>query len=230
MRNLTFSGASAIAVAAAFVAGCANNNVPTKTEYSGFLGDYSNLQQTQDAKGETLLRYINPKLTPANYSAVIVDPVSIYPKAEPTEQLSQATIDQVRNYGTTCLRQAIASRVRVVDAPGPGVLRLQVAITGVASTAEGLKPYQVVPMAFVATMAINTVAGAPQQAKLLVEARGTDSESGDVLAKIVRTHTGEKLGRVASNEPVITFESVRPIMDDWCDTVSKSVSQYVKPR
>ena len=49
MRNLTFSGASAIAVAAAFVAGCANNNVPTKTEYSGFLGDYSNLQQTQDA-------------------------------------------------------------------------------------------------------------------------------------------------------------------------------------
>jgi hypothetical protein len=117
-----------------------------------------------------------------------------------------------------------------VDAPGPGVLKLQVAVTGVASSAEGLKPYQIVPMAFVATMAIDTVAGAPQQAKLLVEARATDSVSGEVLSKVVRTHTGERLGRVASNEPVITFESVKPIMDDWCDSVSKTVSQFVRPR
>lgn len=131
---------------------------------------------------------------------------------------------------TTCLKQAIGSRVRVVEAPGPGVVRLQVAITGVASTAEGLKPYQLVPMAFVATMVVDTVAGAPQQAKLLVEARVTDSTSGDVLAKVVRTHTGERLQRVASNMPVITFESVKPIMDSWCDSVSKSVAQYVKPR
>ncbi|MEI6002842.1 DUF3313 domain-containing protein [Paraburkholderia bengalensis] len=230
MRNITFSVPSAIAVAAVFVAGCASNNTPTKSEYSGFLGDYSNLQQTQDAKGETFLRYINPKLNPTNYSAVIVEPISMYPKAEPTEQLSQTTIDQVRNYATTCLTQAMASKVRVVEAPGPGVLRLQVAITGVASTAQGLKPYQVVPMAFVATMAVNSIAGAPQQAKLLIEARGTDSVSGDVLAKVVRTRTGEKLGRVASNEPVITFQAVKPIMDDWCDTVSKSVAQYIKPR
>lgn len=230
MRNEKFSGLSAIALAAMLIAGCASNNTPMQSEYSGFLGDYSNLQQTQDAKGETLLKYTNPKLNPANYSAVIVDPLVTYPKAEPTEQLSQTTIDQIRGYGTSCLKQAIASRVRVVDAPGPGVLKLQVAITGVASTAEGIKPYQVVPMAFVATMAINTVAGAPQDAKLLVEARATDSVSGEVLSKVVRTHTGERLGRVASNEPVITFESVKPIMDDWCDTVSRSVAQYVKPR
>ncbi|WP_244808375.1 DUF3313 family protein [Caballeronia zhejiangensis] len=45
----------------------------------------------------------------------------MYPKAEPTDQLSQATIDQIRGYGTTCLKQAIGSRVRVVEAPAPGV-------------------------------------------------------------------------------------------------------------
>ncbi|MBP0595751.1 DUF3313 domain-containing protein [Paraburkholderia sp. LEh10] len=223
--------AAATTVAMMLIAGCASNNTPTQSEYSGFLGDYSNLQQTQDPNnGETILRYVNPKLNPSNYSAVIVEPLEMYPKAEPSEQLSQATIDQIRGYGTTCLRQAIASRVRVVETPGPGVVKVQVAITGVANTAVGLKPYQVVPMAFVATMAVNTVAGAPQQAKLLVEARSTDSVSGEVLSKVVRTRTGERLGRVASNQPVITFESVKPIMDDWCDSVSKSVSQYVKPR
>jgi hypothetical protein len=62
-----------------------------------------------------------------------------------------------------------------------------------------------------------------QQAKLLVEARGTDSVSGEGLSKVVRTHTGAKLQRVSSNMPVITFESVKPIMDDWCDSISKSV-------
>ena len=171
-----------------------------------------------------------PDSPPANYSAFIVEPIVTYPRAEPTDQLSQATIDQRRSYGTTCLRQAIASRAKVVNAPGPGAVKLQVAITGVASTAEGLKPYQVVPMAFVATMAVDTVAGAPQQAKLLVEAMATDSVSGEDLSKVVRTHTGERLQRVASNMPVITFESVKPIMDDWCDSVSKSISQYVRPR
>ncbi|MBB5460290.1 DUF3313 domain-containing protein [Paraburkholderia sp. Cpub6] len=230
MRKTIFSGASAIATAALLVAGCASNNVPMQSEYSGFLKDYSNLQDTKDPNGETFLRYVNPRLNPANYNAVIVEPLTIYPKAEPTEQLSQATLDQIRNYGTTCLKQAIGARVRVVETPGPGVVRLQAAVTGVASTAEGLKPYQVVPMAFVATMAVNTVAGAPQQAKLLVEALVTDSVSGEVLSKVVRSHTGERLQRVASNMPVITFDSVKPIMDDWCDSVSKSVAQFVKPR
>ncbi|APR38485.1 hypothetical protein BTO02_23705 [Paraburkholderia sp. SOS3] len=230
MRTTNFSGAASIAMAAMLIAGCAStNNTPTQSEYSGFLGDYSNLQQTTDPNGQTFLRYMSPKLNPTNYSAVIVEPVSMYPKAEPTEQLTQATIDQVRSYATTCLRQSIGSRVRVVNAPAPGVVKLQVAITGVASSAEGLKPYQILPMAFVATMAVDTVAGAPQQAKLLVEALGTDSVSGEVLSKVVRTHTGERLQRVASNQPVITFESVKPIMDEWCDSVSKTVSQYVKP-
>jgi len=111
-----------------------------------------------------------------------------------------------------------------------GVVTLQVAITGVASQAEGIKPYQVMPMALVATLAVDTVAGAPQQSKLLVEALGKDSVSGDVMFKAVRSHTGERLKRVATNDPVITFDSVKPIMDDWCDATAKSVAQFVKAR
>lgn len=230
MSKIVFHGVSAI-VAAILLAGCASNsNMPNQMEYSGYLPNYSDLTQTTGPDGETFLRYINPKLNPANYSAIIVDPVVFYPKAEPTAQVSQATLDQIRGYGTTCLRQAIASRVRVVDAPGPGVVKLQVALTGVATTAAGLKPYQYVPQAFVISMAINAVEGAPQQSKLLVEALGTDSVSGEVLSKVIRTHTGERLARVASNEPVVTFDSVKPIMDQWCDAVSKSVAQYIKPR
>jgi hypothetical protein len=230
MYKTIFHGVSAIAAAGLFLAGCASSNAPMQSENSGFLPGYSDLQQATDANGETVLRYVNPKLTPANYSAVIVPPITFYPNAEPTEQVSQATLDQIRNYSTTCLRQAIASRVRIVDTPAPGVATVQVALTGVASTAEGLKPWQYVPQAFVISMAVNKVEGAPQQAKLLVEVLGTDSVSGEVLAKVVRTNTGERLARVASNQPVVTFDSVKPIIDEWCDAVSKSVAQYIKPR
>lgn len=230
MRKTIFSGVSAIAVTAMLVAGCATKNEPTQSEYSGFLKNYSDLKETKDPYGETFLRYVNPKLNPANYSAVIVDPLTTYPKAEPTDQLSMATIDQIRGYGTTCLKQAIASRVQVTETPGPGVVKLQVAITGVASAKEGLKPYQVVPLAFVATMATNAAEGEKHEAKLLVEGLATDSVSGEVLSKVVRSHTGKQLQRVASNNPVITFDSVKPVMDEWCDSVSKSISQFVKPR
>lgn len=120
MHKTTFLCVSAVAAATLFVAGCASTG-PTQASYSGFMTDYSNLQETKDVNGETILRYVNPKLTPANYSAVIVDPITFYPKAEPTEQLSQATLDEIRNYSTTCLRQAISSRTQVVDKPGPGV-------------------------------------------------------------------------------------------------------------
>lgn len=229
MRKTIFRDASAFALAV-ILTGCASNKGPAQSEYSGFLKDYSNLQETKDAYGETVHRYIDPDLNPANYTAIIVEPLTIYPKAEPTEQLSQATIDQIRSYGTTCLRRAIGSKVRVVQSPGPGVAKLQVAITGVASEKEGLKPYQVVPIAFVATMAANSVEGAQHDAKLVVEALGTDSISGKVLSKSVRSHTGARLGRAASNKPVVTFEAVKPILDDWCEYVSSSVSQFIRPK
>jgi len=212
------------------VAGCASNAPPTQGNYSGFLKDYSDLRQTTDSAGETILRYVNPRLTPANYVAVIVDPVVTYPRPEPTNQVSQQTLDEIRNYLTTSLRSAIGSKARVVNAPGPGVARLQIAITGVASQTEGLKPYEVVPVAFVATMATNAVEGQQQRAKLLVEALATDSVTGEVLLKAVRSHTGASLQRAASNQPTITFDSVKPIIDSWSATTATLVSQYVKPR
>lgn len=229
MHRTIISAFSAIAAAAMLVAGCASN-APSTENYSGFLKDYSNLQETKDPAGEPILRYVNPKLNPANYSAVMIEPVVVYPDSEPTDQLSQATMDQIRGYLTASLRQAISSKAQVVEAPGPGVAKLQIAITGVASSKEGLKPYQIVPTALVATMAVRTVAGSPYKAKLLIEGLGTDSVTGEVLLKTVRSQTGERLQRVSSNEPVITFDAVKPIIDDWADQTAAQVAQFVKPR
>jgi hypothetical protein len=142
-------------------AGCASN-VPTKEDYSGYLGNYQDRKEMEGPEGEKFLRYASPMFTPANYNAVIVEPVEFYPKPEPTAQLSQETIQQIGSYLIDTLRQTIGEQVQVVNRPGPGVAKLNVAITGVAAEKEGLKPYQVIPVAFVITMASRGISGTPQ--------------------------------------------------------------------
>jgi hypothetical protein len=227
MRRITFSSLFAIAAATALLAGCASN-APTKENYSGYLGSYQDLKEVEGPEGEKFLRYTNPMFTPANYHAVMIDKVEFYPKPEPTEQLSQETIDQIGSYLTDTLRQKIGEKVKVVDRPGPGVAKLNVAITGVAGEKEGLKPYQIIPVAFVITMASRGVSGTPEEAKLVVEARATDSVTGMTLLKVVRVGTGEGLEKNAEGEREISLASVKPLIDRWAEEVAATATTFVK--
>ena len=62
-------------------------------------------------------------------------------------------------YSNDVLKRTLSQRFNVVDRAGPGVLRLRVGFSGVAAQGEGLKPYQYVPIAFVATMATRAAKG-----------------------------------------------------------------------
>ena len=229
MWRTTISRLFMVAVTTALVVGCASN-APTKQDYSGYLGSYQDLKEVEGPNGEKFLRYANPMFTPANYHAVMIGKVEFYPSPEPTEQLSQETIDQIGNYLTDSLRQKIGEKVQVVDKPGPGVAKLKVAITGVAGEKEGLKPYQIIPVAFVITMASRGVSGTPEEAKLVVEAKATDSISGATLMKVVRVGTGEGLEKNTGGERVISLESVKPLIDRWAEAVAKTATTFVKAK
>ena len=229
MWRTTISRLFVVVVSTALVAGCAGN-VPTKGDYSGYLGSYQDLKEVEGPNGEKFLRYANPMFTPANYDAVIVEPVTFYPKPQPTAQLTQETIDQIGSYLTDSLRQKIGEKVQVVDRPGPGVAKLNVAITGVAGEKEGLKPYQIIPVAFVITMASRGVSGTPEEAKLVVEARATDSVTGTTLLKVVRVGTGEGLEKNTEGERMISLESVKPLIDRWAEEVAATATTFVKPQ
>ena len=229
MWRTTISRLFMVAVTTALVVGCASN-APTKQDYSGYLGSYQDLKEVEGPNGEKFLRYANPMFTPANYHAVMIGKVEFYPSPEPTEQLSQETIDQIGSYLTDSLRQKIGEKVQVVDRPGPGVAKLKVAITGVAGEKEGLKPYQIIPVAFVITMASRGVSGTPEEAKLVVEAKATDSISGATLMKVVRVGTGEGLEKNTGGERVISLESVKPLIDRWTEAVAKTATTFVKAK
>ena len=199
------------------------------TEGSGFLRDYSSLRETKDAQGKTIQAWVSPKLTHANYDAILLDPLVFYPEPRPSEQVSAATLQQILAYSNDTYKRALSQRFRVVDRAGPGVVRIRVAFSGIAAQGEGLKPYQYIPIALVATMATRAATGTPQRAFIVSELEGTDSVTGELLGMRVRVGTGERLATVAGQQ-VITLDTVKPLLNDLAAGAFPELEKYVKPK
>jgi hypothetical protein len=223
------AGKVGIIFLAAILGACTTGTDVKQTGGSGFLRDYSLLQQTKDTQGTSIRAWVSPKLAPSNYDAVLFDPIVFYPEPRPNEQVSAETLQQILAYSNDTLKRAVGERFRVVDRPGPGVLRIRIAITGVAAQGEGLRPYQFVPIAFVATMAARASMGTPQRAFLVVEVEGTDSVTGELLAQRIRVATGERLANTAGQK-VITLDAVKPLLDEMAAGAFPTMERYVKPK
>lgn len=217
---------SAVLLAAALGACATGGDAP---DDSGFLTDYSSLQQTKDSQGKTIRASVSPKLTPANYHAILLDPLVFHPEPRPSEQVSAQTLEQILAYSNEALRRSVGQQFKVVDRVGPGVLRVRGAISSVAAQREGLKPYQYLPIALVATMAKRASKGAPQRAFIVIEVEGTDSVTGELLAQRVRVATGERLAGVV-DQKVIALETVKPLLDELAAGAFPELSKYVQTR
>ncbi len=199
-------------------------------EDSGFLRDYSNLADTKDAQGKTIRAWVSPKLTPGKYDAILIDPLVFYPEPRPSDQVSAETLQQILAYANDVHKRSVRERFRVVDRAGPGVVRIRTAFTGVAAQGEGLKPYQLLPIALIATMASRAAkGGTPQRAFIVVETEATDSVTGELLALRVRTGTGERLASVG-DQKVILLDTVKPLLDELAAGAYPEMAKYVKPK
>lgn len=188
---------------------------------SGFLGDYSALSEVRDAAGEILMRYMNPKFKPGVYQKVMIDPTQYYPAPEPTDQVSASTLTEISNYVDKGLREKLGEKVMLASEPGPDVLRMRPAITAVAPKTPGLKPYQLIPIAFIVT----SLKGRGKEATIHVEVEVVDSMTGERMGASVRKGVGAKL---ADDKAELTLKDVQPLLDKWIDTGSALVAEYVK--
>ena len=228
MRRDIYYRLAAITAAAALLAGCATQE-PPMDKFSGYLGSYSGLQEVPGSHG-TRYRWVSPELNPKKYHAVLIPDVVFYPEPQPTARVSQQTLDEIQKYATTALRRATAQKTKVVNTPGKGVVVIKVAITAVAHQEKGLAPYQYVPIAFVVTTASRAATGTPDEAKLIMEGQATDSLTGVILGKAVRTGTGKELAKAASGEKVVTLADLQPLIDAWARDVVEQTNQFVAPR
>ncbi|OZI63349.1 DUF3313 domain-containing protein [Bordetella genomosp. 11] len=218
-----------IGVAMMAMVGC--TSAPPKE--SGFLGnEYSKMHQTEAPDGGRRLSYLNPRFTPANYNALLLEPVVYYPEPQPTEKVSMATLDQIRTYADTSLRQKLGQQVRLVEKPGPGVARVRVAVTAVGSENQPLAFYQYIPVALLVTGAKAAIEGGrPQDATIAIETSITDSMTNETLYAAVRGGAGKEITESGTEgETGVRLQNVEALIDTWTTGAAQEIVKYVAAR
>lgn len=200
------------------LSGCSNNTVDP-SQYSGFLQDYSRLSASQSPSGATVMKWVDPKLDVSRYSRVYIEPSQFYPKPQPTEKISQQTLNGIAAYYDQALKRELGKSLPLATAPGPGVLVVRPAITGVSSKTQGLKPYELIPVALMAA-AVSTASGIrDQQVDIATEANFLDGSDQRVIAQVVRKGTGQAL---ENDTQKLTLEDVKAVLDGWASDLHQS--------
>ena len=198
-----------LCIASIGMVGCASK-VQQPDEYSGFLKDYSRLKEAKSPSGAEVMRWVDPKLKPKQYTSVYIEPTQLYPAPKPTEKIPQSTLNGITQYYDQALKRELSKSLPLASAPGPGVIVVRAAITAVSSETESLAPYEYIPVALVAA-AVSTASGIrDQETQLATEAVFIDGKSQDVVAQVVRKGTGKPL---ANASQAMKADDVKNVID-----------------
>jgi hypothetical protein len=162
---------------------------------SGYLGPevYALLEEVDTRRGTKVRRWISPKMSFANYKNILIEQVILYPEPQPGPQVSQETLDAVVTYLTEKLRDKIGSALNLTTEPGPEVVRLQAAVTGVSIETEGMKAYEVMPIAAVFGGLKAMTGNRAREVHVFLEIKVSDSESDEMVGAAVIRIEGDKL-------------------------------------
>ncbi|MDB6141669.1 MAG: hypothetical protein JWP80_713 [Pseudomonas sp.] len=195
--NLSHKWLFGAALSSLLLVGCVSK-VTEKEQYSGFLPNYDNLQETTSAGGAPVKRWVAPSFNPNAYSTVVFRGLALYPAPKPDERVNLKTLQDLQAYTTASAKSVLSQKYRVVpslqSAPnGSRTLVMNAAITGVTASNEGMKWYEIVPIA-----AVNAAAGAligyrDQNTELYIEADLVDAGTGQPVVKVVRKVFGATL-------------------------------------
>ena len=174
--------------------GCAQTQQMHEPLKTGFLDDYSMLRPGE--KGEALLVYKNPKVDWKSYDKVMIDSVTIWrDKDSPLKEEWKVDFQRLADYFWDKIVKALLPNYRMVNKPGPGVMRVTVAITEAeASNATMDTISSVLPTSRVLTGA-KGVAGEGNPGFVgaaSVEAKITDAQTGELLMAGVDRRAGTK--------------------------------------
>ncbi|PWB33928.1 DUF3313 domain-containing protein [Pseudomonas sp. SDI] len=198
--------------------GCSSSTVQPD-QYSGFLKDYSRLKEAKSPSGATVMRWVDPQLKLDRYTQVYIEPSQFYPKPQPTAKIPQSTLTGITRYYDEALKREIGRDLPLASGPGPGTLVVRPAITAVSSKTEGLKPYEVIPVALVAA-AVSTASGIrDQETAISTEAAFLDGGTRQVVAQVVRKGNGKPL---ENDSQVMKAEDVKAVLDGWAADLHQS--------
>jgi hypothetical protein len=120
----------------------------------GFLGDYSELQKVKGYDAQ--LFYINPETRWTDYDAVEIDSVTLW-GGEGTDRLKPEDQQRLTDLLYTAMHEELGRQFRIVDEPGPSVVRLRIALTQAKGTS--FVPLRTITTVVPTALVVGTVAG-----------------------------------------------------------------------
>lgn len=177
---------AALAITIASLAACSSGPklMTEKIPESGFLPNYKVMQPVDNTpKDIRAWRYLKPGLFVSSYTAVMIEPVYLNHR-EYTIEITPEVIAQTKKILEEAIRQAVSRRgdIKIVNQPGPGVLRVAVAITGAEISADGLRPWNFTPIGLAANANTYAASVNSRTPALVMENRITDSQSREFIA------------------------------------------------
>jgi hypothetical protein len=194
------------------IVGCASSRVTTEEKYSGFLEDYSQLEEIEVKSGGVGLIWLDPDLSTMGYTKAILEPVVIYPQPKRDSDEAKAFIKEVKSYLDAAIQAAVGDSVIITSTPGPNTVRVRFALTGVDINTENLGAYEYIPVALIWAGATTAAGKRAQVVEIFFESEMLDSVSGVVLGRSVRKGYGESL---ENKSEIMTTEKMYPQLDYW---------------
>jgi hypothetical protein len=219
-RKMSMGGVQVMAcllLALVLSAGCAQTRHAMSVDKSGFLGDelYAKMTPGDESKLEAALKWVdNSAVEKGHYKKIILDPIVLYRQPEHlgggnSNQNTQMLI----NYFYNKMYLGLSKHFELVDQPGPGTMRIQIALTDYEQSWVALDMIStVVPqlraVAELKGMATDkpTFVGGVQ-----AEAKVSDSETGRVIGAAIDRRVGGK----ALRKGVDNWADVKNAMDFW---------------
>ena len=200
------------------LSGCAATKPGSPPQYTGFLADYSILQQGKKGQAERV--YTNPTADWKKYTKIQLAPVTLWRgKNSQMQGVSQADAQKMSDYFYNLMYSKFSQHYKMVREPEPNTLRISVAIVKLEEGKVTLETIStIVPQLNAATKLASLVTGkAPLVGKASVEAKVTDAQTGALLAAGVDERIG---GKTLNSLSLSSWGDVENVMQFWVNRAS----------
>ena len=217
IRRLMVAGACAVLLTA-----CAHSEQAGgfgKAEPSGFLKDYSKLHAAANDTEATLVYFTPDKAKFKSYTKILLEPVQVW-RGEDSDAkgLDKEDADYLSQFLWSRLDEELGKDYRITKSPGPGVMRMRVAIT---EAGKGIPILDNLTAAYPTTLLMSKAKKAISGTESLVgkasiELEATDSQTGELLAAGVDRRGGGKYAW----KPISRFIDVENAYTYWAKKVA----------
>jgi len=209
-----------VVLAAIFMSGCAatqDNGLPDNNELSGFLSDYSYLEEAVSPAGIEYLRWQSREIRVREYRKVLLDGVEFYPAPRPEEQVDREALIRIKNFFDVSLDKAFEGKDVLARSPGPGIVEAQIVVANVKVVAEAPATFRIMPAAAAVRGDEQLIPEVGQVIEIFFEMRVTDSETGELISEAVFQVQG---GDLKDPGQPLTLENMEPLIEKWAQALS----------